>query len=198
MFVIGVTGGLATGKTSVAGMFKKKGAHVLSSDEIVHELLSRDNVVKRIARKFGPDVIKERRIDRRKLGEIVFNYPQKRKALEQILHPMVRQKTKQRIKALSKKKGVLVCEVPLLFESGFDRLCDLTIVVKASRAIQLKRAQRRLHITKAQALKRIQAQMPLSEKLRLGDIIINNNNSIQNTQKQVKSIWQKIRQMKKK
>jgi dephospho-CoA kinase len=196
MLTIGITGGLATGKTSVASMFKKKGARVLDADKIVHELLDDPNILKQIAQMFK--LIKERRIDRKQLGQIVFYDPRKRKALEKILHPLVRQKMKKALKVLEKKEGIVVLDVPLLFEAQFDRLCDLTIVVKASQVVQLKRAQRRLHITKAEALKRIQAQMPMAQKLRLGDIIIDNNKSFQNTQKQVNKIWQKIHQMKKK
>ncbi len=194
VFILGITGGLATGKSSVAQMFGKLGAKVVSADKIAHALLKPRGVYfKKILKEFGQEILQNGEIDRKKLADIVFKDRKKLKRLESILHPQVRRVMEKEIQAYRKIKseGVVVLDVPLLFEAGLDKDVNYAIVVKASRKEQLKRAQK-LSLDKNKALERIRAQWPLGAKLRLADIVINNEGSKKKTEKEVKKIWQKL------
>ena len=198
MVVIGLTGSLATGKSSVAAMFKRCGAVVLSADDIVHRHLNRRGVVfKKVIKLLGKKIINKGGIDRKKIAQIVFTDAHKLRALEKVLHPIVQEDMARVLKKMEHTKKMVVLDVPLLFESGINRLTDVNIVVKATPPIQIKRAVKRLHITKAEALGRIRLQMPLKEKIRLADIIIDNSRTLQKTKEQVEKICQKISRMKK-
>ena len=201
MLVVGLTGSLATGKSTVAGMFAALGAKVIDSDKIVHGLLNRGgDCYKPLVKTFGPRVIGKNGIDRNKLAGIVFHDKRQLKRLERIIHPKVRAAIQKEMASCEKKgfHGIVIIEVPLLFESGFNRWMDTSVVVASGRARQLKRAVGRLKLTRTQALRRIGAQMPLRDKIRLADIIIDNNGTRKETQKQVKTIWQKLTQRAKK
>ena len=201
MLVVGLTGSLATGKSTVAGMFAALGAKVINSDKIVHGLLNRDgDCYKPLVKTFGPRVIGKNGIDRDKLAGIVFHDKRQLKRLERIIHPKVCAAIQKEMASCKKKgfHGIVVIEVPLLFESGFNRWMDTSIVVASGRARQMERAVGPLKLTRTQALRRIGAQMPLRDKIRLADIIIDNNGTRKETQKQVKTIWQKLTQRAKK
>ncbi|MGE0267668.1 MAG: dephospho-CoA kinase [Candidatus Omnitrophota bacterium] len=195
MFIIGITGGIATGKSTVSRMFAQLGAKVVDADRIVHALLKpKGKCVARIKKIFGPDVILGGGVNRRALAEIVFNDAVKLRKLESILHPLVRSMIKMQLKGLRNKgyKGVVVLDVPLLFESEMDRDVDMTIVVKTSRDIQIQRAIKNLNLTKKEVLSRIKLQMPVKEKIRLADVVIDNSKSKIETNKKVKQIWLKV------
>ena len=194
VLILGITGGLATGKSSVAQMFGNLGAKVVSADKIARELLKpRSLYFERVVKEFGQEILKNGEIDRKKLADIVFKDRSKLKRLERIVHPQVKKMIRKEIQAYKKftKKGVIVLDVPLLFEAGLEKFVQYTIVVKASRKEQLKRAQK-LSLDRNKALERIRAQWPLGAKLRLADIVINNEGSKKQTEKKVKRIWQKL------
>jgi dephospho-CoA kinase len=194
MFIVGLTGGLGTGKSSVAGIFKKLGASVIDADEIVHEGMKAKGVLLRpIAHRFSKDILDKGGINRKKLAGIVFNDSAQLRKLEKIVHPVVQKSIKKKLSQFkkSKKIKVVILNIPLLFESNAYPWVDTTIVVSAARVIQIKRACRRLKMTRSEALARIKRQMSLSQKIRLADIIIDNNGSMAQTQKQVKAIWQR-------
>ncbi|HLF18046.1 MAG TPA: dephospho-CoA kinase [Candidatus Omnitrophota bacterium] len=193
MLIIGLTGSLATGKSSVAGIFRRKGAKVIDADRLAHRLLEpRGACYASVIRVFGKDILKGKRIDRKKLAGAVFNSKRKLKQLEAIVHPRVGQLIKEELKRYKNRAKIVVLEVPLLFEAGLDRLADCVVVVKANQAIQLRRATRKLGISRAEALRRIKAQMPLRTKIRLADFIIDNNGTKNQTEKQVNALWQKL------
>ncbi|MBP9853908.1 MAG: dephospho-CoA kinase [Candidatus Omnitrophica bacterium] len=192
MFIIGITGGLATGKSTVSEMFAQLGAKVLDADKIAHGLIGRNGkCVEKIKKTFGQDVISKGAVNRKALADIVFNNTAKLKKLEAIIHPQVRLNVKERLKELKKKKfkGIVVVDVPLLFEAKMDRDMDMTIVVKTRRDIQIQRAKKSLNLTQQQALSRIKAQMPLNKKAKLADMVIDNSRSKKETSKKVKKIW---------
>ena len=193
MRVIGLTGSLKTGKSTVAKMFAQLGAKVISADKIAHDVLAEGSAgYKKIVKIFGPEILEKRRINRKKLGEIVFQDKKKLRILEHIIHPIVKQRIGGFIDAQKRKKGVIIVEVPLLFESGMHKKVEATVVVKAPRTLQIKRAVSQLKITKKEAVYRIKAQMPLQTKIRMANFIIDNGGTIQQTRKQVVNIWHEL------
>ena len=198
MLVIGLTGGLATGKSTVTAAFARLGAKVVDTDKIVHKEMRRGGrCYAPIVRTFGKQVAGPKGIDRKKLAAIVFSDSHKLKRLEKIVHPKVGLGIKEELKKHG-NSGIAVIEVPLLFEAGFDRYVDTTVVVTAKRDAQIARAQKSLKLTRTEALRRISAQMPLRDKIRRADIIIDNSTTKTQTHKQVKAIWQKLTQRAKK
>ena len=198
MLVVGLTGGLASGKSTVAKMFARLGAKVIDTDRIVHKEMRRTGrCYAPIIRAFGKQVVAKSNIDRRKLAAVVFSDKRKLKRLERIVHPKVRLGINEELK---KYRGnvIAIIEVPLLFEAGFDRYVDTTIVVMARRNTQIDRSARSLKLTRTEALRRINTQMPLRDKIRRADIIIDNSKTKTQTHKQVKAIWQKLTQRVKK
>lgn len=195
MRIIGLTGGIATGKSTVANMFKERGAKIISADQLVHQLLEPGTAsFRRVKAAFGPQIMSAGKIDRKKLARIVFNDKGKLRKLERIIHPQVRKRIRRKISEFQKNKRikVVVVEIPLLYEARFENEVEATVVVVSSRQLQIKRAVRKLGITKNEALRRIGAQMSLKNKIRLADFIIDNNSTKNNTKKQVKELWQKL------
>lgn len=190
-----MTGGLKTGKSTVAQMFVNLGAQLIDADKIVHQFLEpRGECLSEIRKIFGEAVINHQGgVDRKALAKIVFSDHQQLKKLEQIIHPKVRLEFKKRIEQIRQTNpdAVVVMDVPLLFESEIDWNVDLIVVVKATQEIQIKRAIKDLNISETQALQRIRSQLPMAEKVKKADIVIDNRLTKEETQKKVKQIWQK-------
>lgn len=188
--VIGVTGGIGSGKSTVLAMFRAKGATVVDSDAIVHELLvSNKNVLKTIRRKFGADVFEGARLNRKALGQKVFRSVSKRRFLEKLIHPLVRKEIKKQISKSSRR--VVVVDIPLLFESGWHRTMKPIVVVQASEAKRIARLKKR-GFSVDDVRRRMKAQWPLSKKARLADFVVDNNRDKMNTKKQIQMIWNTI------
>jgi len=195
MLIIGLTGSLGTGKTTVAKMFFDRGAKVLDADAITHQLMRpKGAAVKPMVRHFGQGILRGQAIDRKRVSEIVFNDPRQLKKLCQIIHPLAAKEVKNIIRRLQKRRTrqILIIDAPLLIEAGWHRLVDYLVVVRSNQRLQVRRTQGRMNISKAQALKRIKAQMSIREKIRLADIVIDNRGHLTNTKKQVNEIWQKL------
>lgn len=195
MRVIGLTGSFGTGKTTVAAMFADLGAKVLNADRIAHQQIMPKGVCfNRVVRALGKEILTAGRIDRRKVAARVFSNIRQLRKLERIIHPVVRKVLRAKIRNYKKGRGevVVVMDVPLLFESKLNVDSDLSVVVKTTKVTQIDRATRQHNISKADALRRIKAQMPLQKKIRLADMIIDNNGTLTNTKKQVKLIWEKL------
>jgi dephospho-CoA kinase len=192
--IVGLTGGIATGKTTYTVVFKKLGAQIVCCDEIAHRALRKHTkTYNRIVKAFGSDILKPtKQIDRAKLATVIFNNQKKRKELEGIVHPYVFKRLDEKIK---KTRGILVIEVPLLFETGFDKAVDKTILVWCSRRDQIKRIVKRDGGTEAWARKRIEAQMPLTAKKRKADFVIDNS-VLDKGVKQAINIWKKLQKEK--
>ena len=197
MLVLGLTGNLGVGKTTVARMFEKLGAKVLDADLIAHRLISRrGRCFKKVVRHFGDGILKGGQIDRRKLAATVFNDPRQLKALTRLIHPEVIREIKNQISLWRKKESIplVVVEAALLIESGLNVHMDHVIVVKANRVVQLKRAMETRGLARKEILERIKMQLPLKKQLQYADIVIDNRGSFNQTKKQVEGIWQELLQ----
>ncbi len=194
--IIGITGSLCSGKTTAASVFAKLGAIIIDADKIAHRLIQKDGRCFRdVVNAFGTDVVSKDGIDRKKLADIVFKDKYKLRQLEDIIHPAVVKEIKKQIKKFKKTntdKTLLVLDVPLLFESGLSTATDFNIVVNAPYEERIKRAINKLKISRAEAVRRISAQMPLRQKIHMADFVLNNSKNKQYLQRQVKEICKKL------
>lgn len=190
--VVALTGGVGTGKSTVLGMFRKKGAFTLDADRIVHELLDKDPRTRaRIKKKLGSSFFKDSRLDKKKLANRIFSSAKTRQGLERILHPSVEKRMREE---LSRRSGrVAVCDVPLLFEAGWKNKFDAVVVVQASPAVQRARLKKRGGRA-ADWRARIAAQWPLSRKVEQANFVIDNNGTQKRTDAQVDLIWKRIKE----
>ena len=176
MIVVGLTGGVATGKSTVAKMFKQYGAVVIDADELARDVVKPGKPAwHAIVNTFGKTVLApDRTINRRSLGAIVFGNQVKLRRLERIIHPRVtREQAKlTRQAARNDPKAVVIYDVPLLFEVGIDKRVDKIIVVTADHETQIARLKKRNGLSRAEALRRIRSQMPLAKKIRRADYTI--------------------------
>jgi dephospho-CoA kinase len=193
MLIVGLTGGIASGKSLVTGIFKNLGAHIIDADRIVRELLEPgQDAWKEVSEYFGDDIMMpDRGIDRRKLGQIVFSDPAKRAWLNQCLHPRVFEAYAAQVKRLRARTpdAIVVFDAALLMETGFHKKMDKTVLVYAHSDQQLTRLMDRDHFTHEQALARIQSQMPLSEKRRYADYVIENTGTRDEAERRAREVF---------
>lgn len=183
--IIGLTGGIASGKTTVSKILKTKGFLIYDADEIAREISKEEEVKKELISYFGEQILdKASNIDRKKLKDIVFKDKEKLEELNRIIHPRVYVFFKS-IRERNDYKKTIVFDVPLLFESGIDKLCDKILLVLADRELKIKRIIKRDGISKELAEKIIGSQMSDDEKIKKADIIIENNDSIEDLKEQV-------------
>jgi len=187
--IIGITGSFGSGKTTVAKMFARLGAYAIDADEVYHSLIRRkEGCYKKIVKCFGKDVLDASgRIDRKKLGKIVFKDRAKLKLLNSITHPEIVKEIK-RI-ARSKKSEFIIVDAPLLIESGFYKEVDRIILVANRKEDQVKRKRESAGLPAKETLKRIRMQMSFKKKLAFADFIIDNSGSRLSTLTQVREIW---------
>ena len=193
--IIGLTGGIASGKSLVSRTLKGLGMTVVDADDISHEILAHDTSIRQeVVRTFGKEVLNEEgEIDRGKLGRIVFfQDPEARKALEAILHPPIREEMWKR--ARESRSDDVVLDIPLLIETAAHERVDLVVVVYATRELQIQRLMVRDGISRQEAMKRIDSQLPLEEKVSSAHYIINNTGSVEETEEQVIRFYQVIRE----
>jgi dephospho-CoA kinase len=190
MKVIGLTGGIASGKSLVSRFFEKENVVVLDADKIYKNLLKRNKIMyNEIKNAFSLT-----ELDLKTLSEIVFSNEEKLKVLNSIAHPYVKKVMIERIQRLKKTEKLIVLDIPLLFETKMENLCDKIICVYAEEKVQLERLLKRNALSLDSALKRINSQMPLKEKCKLSDYIIDNSSDIDNTYRQFKIILSKIKE----
>ena len=170
--IIGLTGGIASGKSTVAHLFIDEGVYVIDSDQLAKDIQTRPAVIKQTAALFGAEIIINGELDRVKLAKIVFSDAQKREQLNALIHPLIRQEI-ETLLAMRKNKLVII-DMPLLYEAGFDDMVEEVIVVYATRAQQIERLMARNNLTEAEAIERIDAQMPLDEKVKRADFVLDN------------------------
>jgi len=196
MVTLGITGGFGTGKSTVAGFFREKGAKVLDADEIAHGLLKPGCIeYKKIVSRFGSDILdKDGRIDKARLSERAFAGKAALRRLNTIIHPAVIRRMKRELQKAERsgRHDVFAAEVPLLFEAGLENMFDRTIVVAADYKTQLKRCGQRSGLSIIKIDKRIKAQMPIIIKMCLADFVIDNNGKKSSTKKQMERVWQKV------
>lgn len=198
MLIVGLTGGIASGKSLVAGIFKNLGAHIIDADRIVRELLEPgQDAWKEVSEYFGDDIMMpDRGIDRRKLGQIVFSHPSKREWLNQCLHPRVFEAYTAQVKRLCERTpdAIVVFDAALLMETGFHRKMDTTVLVYAHADQQLARLMKRDRFTREHALARIESQMPLSEKRRYADYVIENTGTKEEAERRAREVFARLKE----
>jgi dephospho-CoA kinase len=196
MLNVGLTGGIASGKSTVAAMLVKKGAFHIDFDILAHEVEKPDMPAWRsIIDAFGPEIRNEDgTINRIKLGAIVFADQKKMAQLNAIVHPAVFMAWRRQLEEIEKEKtdAIVLSDVPLLIEAGMKQMVDVVLLVYISPEEQLRRLIVRNGYTREDALSRLSAQMPIQDKLALADLIVNNEGSRKETQKQVVAVWREL------
>lgn len=185
MKLIGLTGGIASGKSTVSRILKDLGAVIIDADETAHSVIEPNKPAWRdIVQNFGQEILNaDMTINRDKLGEIVFQDPAQLDRLNHITHPRIMESFKddfQKIKANS-PNAIVVLEVPLLYETFMDRMCDEVWVVWVDRETQIKRLIGRNNYSEEEAIRRIESQIPLDEKARRADVVIDNRGTVEET-----------------
>jgi dephospho-CoA kinase len=185
MKIIGLTGGIASGKSTVSRALKDLGAIVIDSDDVAHDIIApRKPAWQDIVQLFGPDILNpDMTINRDLLGEIVFNDRARLKSLNQIVHPRVAERFKDDLQEIRTMRpdAVVVVDVPLLFETHMERICDVVWVVWVDRETQKQRLMKRNNYSEGEATIRIDAQMSLDDKAARADVVIDNSKSIEET-----------------
>ncbi len=188
--VLGLTGGIASGKSTVSDFFREQKIPVLDADEIAREVMQAgEPAVEEIRRVFGEEVMQaDGEIDRKKLGEIVFESPSRRVALNEIVHGEIGRRLLEQKEQLEKEgHKLIVLDIPLLYEAGFDDKVDEVMVVYVDKETQKERLlKRNPELSEREALNRIYSQMPLEDKTKKADIIIKNSGTVEQSIKQVK------------
>lgn len=194
MITVGITGGIGTGKTTVCKMFESLGVAVYYADERAKFLMQHNlNLINEIKKEFGDEVYHNELLNRQLLAQKVFGDNKKIATLNALVHPAVFRDAALWI-ALQKQTKAAYClkEAALLIESGSYKTLDKLIVVTAPLALRLQRVAQRDHVTEQEIMARIQHQLPEAEKIKLADMIIENNNTLENLQKQVKKIHRQL------
>lgn len=194
--IIGLTGGIATGKTTVSTILRQAGIPVIDADQVARRVQMPDSIgLTRIVKAFGPDVLLPTGdLNRPALAKIVFNDQQARQKLNDILQPLIWDEIFARVTALKKQQiPLIVLDVPLLFEQHYDEECDQVVVVYTTPQIQLERLMARDHSSEKAARARIAAQMPLTTKIARADYQINNDGDQVALQKQVASLINQLK-----
>ncbi|WP_055108790.1 dephospho-CoA kinase [Paenibacillus ihumii] len=191
--IIGLTGGIATGKSTVSRMLVKRGAVLIDADAIAREVMEPGHpVLQAVQERFGTAVIHEDgTLNRKKLGEIVFSDPEERKALNDLTHPAIRAEMRTRMAdyEAADPERLVVVDIPLLYESGLEAMFRQVMVVYVPREIQLERLMQRDGLTLEQAEARIAAQMDIEEKKERADILIDNSLGLDKTESQIEDFW---------
>lgn len=183
--IIYLTGGIGTGKSTVAKIFADFGVEVIDADKIVHEILENDEELKtKIVDIFGQDVIEEGKINRRKLGTIVFSNKEKLRILENLIHPKVLEIMAKKIS--ESQSDMILMEIPLLFEKGMN--FHPSVLVYCPRELQFKRIKERDGLPDKDIQNRLSSQIDIEEKKKLADYVIDNSGTLQETRKQVENL----------
>jgi len=196
--IVGLTGGIVGGKSTVASMFRDLGAKIIDADKLGHSaILPYRPAWEKITRLFGKGVLQnDLTIDRGKLGKIVFTNQTLLKKLNEITHPEIIKLIKKEISFAKNKnysqEKILIIDAALIYEAKIDRLMDKIVVVYIDEDEQIKRLIKRNNLSKDEALQRIKSQMPMKEKAEMADYVIDNSSSLDETKKQVEKIWKNL------
>jgi len=195
MLVVGLTGGIASGKSTVSRMFSDAGVPVICADELAREAVKAGSpALEEVKRAFGECVVgADGELDRVTVARLVFSDELKRKALEAIIHPRVSAETNRRIRELEAQGYELVLvDVPLLYESGWDQLFDLIIVVYVPEALQATRLSERNGMNVNEVADRLRAQLSIEEKTVRADIVVDNSGTVNQTRQKVQEVLAKL------
>jgi len=199
MLIVGLTGGVASGKTAVSRVLKEEGAYIIDADQIARELVQpRKPAWKEIIRAFGQEILQEDgSIHRKKLAGRVFADVKQRKRLNRILHPRIRKEMDRRAKEIGQRdpEAIVVIDAPLLVDLGNHRQMDKLIVVTSTWTQQIERLKDRDGANPEEALKIVSSQMPLEEKLKFADFVIRNEGSLEETKRKAREVFRELRKV---
>jgi len=197
--LLGVTGGIATGKSTVVEMLKKKGAPVIDFDLLARKVVEPDQPAWRdIVAYFGEQVLQEdRTLDRKKLSDIVFRDIEKRRKLESFTHPRIHEEFVKELEELISKdpNSIIQVDIPLMIELNLQYMFHKLLVVYTPAEVQIKRLMERDGISREEAVNRLKAQLPIEEKVGYADFVIHNEGTLEETQKQVDELWEKLKEI---
>jgi dephospho-CoA kinase len=196
MLLIGITGGIACGKTEVSKVFQKKGAIILSGDQIGKEVVEKNkNILKELVQTFGKEILNRNQgLNRRKLGEIAFASKESKDLLNRIVHSHLLRELRKRINSLRRKKDkdVVVIDAALIVEWGLQKDLDYLVFVESKREDKIKRLQNQKGYSRKEAIDRIKSQLPEITKKRLADFVIKNDKGLKELKRKAESIWERI------
>ncbi len=191
--VIGLAGGIGSGKSTVSRMLRGLGARIIDTDQISKELMQKGgSLLSDVIDNFGEDMLLEDgNLNRKKMADLIFSDDEKRKLLNDLTHPKIINELKNRLCAIKKMNEyeVIVVDCALLFEMGLDKLVEQTWLVDVDKDVQISRLMSRDNLSRDEALDRINSQMSLEEKRERSDIKIDNSHSVENTQRQIFDLW---------
>ena len=190
MKVIGITGGIASGKSMVSKELINAGYTVLDSDKCAHEILKNNEVINKIAFEFGRNVITDNQVNRKELGKIIFNDKNAEKKLNAIVHPLVIDELNKQIESFD--GDIIFVDVPLLYEANMESMMDKIIVVYVSREVQINRLMKRDQIDYDYAVKKIESQMSLEKKRLLADFVLENDGDFLDTKTKLYEVIRSI------
>lgn len=196
--VIGLTGGIGSGKSSVSHFYQSKNIPIICADKITHELLDTSQVKTELVKIFDESILNHNKIDRKKLGQIVFSHPEKLTSLNKLMHPLVESEIKEKISFYKKKSqsDFIILDIPLLFETGMNSMCDYTLLIYVPKDIQIERIKSRDLLDDQEIMKRIDSQMSIENKKKLADFIIDNSKSLTETKNQAENFLKSLRDTK--
>lgn len=198
MLVVGLTGGMCCGKTTVSSMFAELGCFIIDADQISRKLVEPEQFAwKRLVKAFGKDILsKDKTLNRRKLGAMIFQDSEKRKILNSIMHPLIIKEEERQVKEAEKKlHEITIVSAALMIEVGAYKRFKKIIVVYCSKETQIIRIMKRERVTRKEALQRIAAQLSSTEKKSYADYLINTSGPFSLTRKQVVVIYQKLKRL---
>jgi dephospho-CoA kinase len=199
MLIVGLTGGVASGKTAVSQVLKEEGAYIIDADQIARELVEPHRPAwSELIKAFGQEILQEDgSIQRKKLADKVFVDPKQRKLLNQILHPRIKEEMDRRTKEIGEKdpQAIVVIDAPLIIELGDHREMDKLIVVTSTQTQQIERLKDRDRTNTEEALRIVFSQMPLEEKLKFADYVIRNEGPMEETRKRAKEVYQELKKV---
>ncbi|HDN59657.1 MAG TPA: dephospho-CoA kinase [Candidatus Marinimicrobia bacterium] len=193
MITLGVTGGLGSGKTTACGFLKEKGAVVFDADAVAKNIiLTNQHVQQTIEETFNVKVVREGRLDTKKLASLAFVSEENQSTLNNIVHPEVIKVLEEEIESHRGKTELFVVDAPLIFESGLDARLDYTVLIYAKLKIRLERALRRGNLSREEIMRRIKFQMPEEEKKELADFVIDNNGSLKQLRESMHRLYDEL------
>jgi dephospho-CoA kinase len=199
MLIVGLTGGVASGKTTVSKILSEEGAYLIDADLIARELVQPHTPTwGELVRVFGKQILdKDGSIHRKKLAAIIFSDPQVRDLLNRMIHPLIKEEWDRRVAEIGKKdpEAIVVIDAALLVELGGHREMDKVIVVTSSERQQIERLKEREGVSEEEARKIISSQMALKEKLKVADFVIRNEGSLEETRRMAKEVFQELKRM---
>ncbi len=199
MLIVGLTGGVASGTSTVAKVWLEEGAYIIDADQIARDLVQPQSPTwQELVRIFGERILQtDGSLHRKALADIVFSDPEKRNRLNQLLHPRIKEETRQRLESIGRNdpEAIVVIDAALLVETGAYREVDHLVVVHATQAEQIERLRKREGVELEEALRIVSAQMPLEEKLKVADSVIRTEGSLEDTRQKARKAFRELKRL---